>query len=195
MFRFIVHDTRLVGYAPAGAEIEAIKVDAGTLLSSFIQKAMNASERKGKEISIEIMSHGEDTGGDLICCKEHIKLSTVNQFLPLQGGVKGGIVIYSCRAAMIAKGKANQDGDGNMLCSRLAQVVRTTVKASTALQEYSFSRGKSGGCNKGPIVSPIEWGEWEGTVLTYGPEGNVIDVENHPAGTGMDHQEIEVDWA
>ena len=76
------------------------------------------------------------------------------------------IEILGCGAAYITPGCEGRDGDGNVLCSRLATIAQTFVRASTATQEYSLD-----GCDFGP---------WEGTVLTYGPTGAVVKVEQDP---------------
>ncbi len=52
------------------------------------------------------------------------------------------------------------------LCSRLAKVTGAPVRASTATQYYN--------------AKTMDFGAWEGTVLTYGPKGDVINVETNP---------------
>ena len=94
-------------------------------------------------------------------------MATIGKFAPLQGKLKR-IDILGCGAAYITPGREGHDGDGNLLCYRLAQITQAYVRASTATQEYS---------NDGPI----DFGKWEGTVLTYGPSGEVVKVEHAPA--------------
>jgi hypothetical protein len=75
----------------------------------------------------------------------------------------------------ITPGCDGKEGDGNLLCYRFAQITGTTVRASTATQQY---------LQHGKYVSShdsLDFGPWEGTVLTYGPSGAVVKVEQAPA--------------
>jgi hypothetical protein len=52
----------------------------------------------------------------------------------------------------------------------MAQILDTSVRASTAKQFYTLGSAGSG----------LDFGQWEGTVLTYGPRGDVVNVEHAP---------------
>lgn len=187
---FIAHDVRLVGSTPHGQNIDAIQVGAATPLTSFVTQALNAAEANKGEICLKIMAHGagdeKKEGGVILFCKENLRLSTVEQMRPLAGKIKGGIELLVCRAAMITPGKERKDGDGNMFCSRMAQITGTTVTASTAIQLYTFGRDTRGSCDGKPGLphpsSPIDFGAWEGTVLIYKPDGSVGSVNHYPTG-------------
>jgi hypothetical protein len=56
---------------------------------------------------------------------------------------------------------------------KMAQTLQTNVRASTATQVYAAREGW-------PFAPHLDFGLWEGTVLTYGPKGNVIKVEQGP---------------
>lgn len=81
-----------------------------------------------------------------------------------------GVDLYACGVAYITPKYEGKVGDGNILCSRMAQILGTCVRASTATQYY----------NPGTAASGLDFGRWEGTVLTYGPRGDVVNVEHDP---------------
>jgi hypothetical protein len=189
MRAYIAHDVRVEGRTPTtdsdGKEADWGQVGHTTPLSSFIWCLQESSRRNNGEIRLIIIAHGEASsagrtkypsgdgeklpGGDIMFCKEHIKVSTVEQLQPLNGMVKGGVELHVCRACMITPGREGRDGDGNLLCSKMARIIGTTVKASSARQKY-LDRGELG----------LKTCRWEGTVLTYGPKGDVIKVEHNP---------------
>jgi len=53
-----------------------------------------------------------------------------------------------------------------VLCYKLAQITGAKVRASTATQIYD--------------LKTMDFGSWEGTVLTYGPTGSLVRVEHAP---------------
>jgi hypothetical protein len=171
---FFAHDVRVEGRTPSrGTDQWAIQVGAKTPMSSFIVQAEGDSSKYNGDIQIKIIAHGDGVegkpGGILQFCEENLKVTTVELLRPLSGKVKGGVELLACRAALISPGCEGKDGDGNVLCSRMAQILETTVKASTARQAY-IDRGEF----------ELKFCRWEGTVLTYGPKGDVIKVEYNP---------------
>ena len=106
-------------------------------------------------------------GAGIQFCSDNLRLSTLSKFAPLRGLLKG-IDLMGCGAAYITPGFEGTDGDGNLLCSRLAQITQCYVRASTATQVYL-------------MLPTVDFGVWEGTVFTYGPSGGVVKVENGAA--------------
>jgi len=81
------------------------------------------------------------------------------------------IWLRSCLVARIQKPGDPVQGDGNLFCSEIAQYAQCMVLASTTEQKtHDFVRLHPFGC--------ID--EWEGTVLCYGPKGNVVDSTTYP---------------
>jgi hypothetical protein len=74
-------------------------------------------------------------------------------------GLVNRIWLVACSAARIGEGR---EGDGNLFCCEIAKASGAFVMASTANQKGE----------KGVKYGYID--DWEGTVLTYGPEGNVV---------------------
>ena len=97
----------------------------------------------------------ESQGGwGLWFCAQNLILDTLNEFFPWYRKVKQ-IDILGCGAAYITPGREGKAGDGNFLCYRLAQITGSYVRASTAAQNYVG----------------MDFGPWEGTVITYAPTG------------------------
>jgi hypothetical protein len=186
MQELIVRDVRLLGGRPRGTEV--LEVDDATPIDWPVLWTKTKSDLYKGDVYLRIAAHGYETavmdhlplatgtttrvesvsysqgGAGVQFCKENLTLTTLTRFSPLRGLLKG-IDLLACGAAYITPGFEGREGDGNVLCSRLAQVTQTYVRASTATQTYYG-------------LPTIDFGEWEGTVLTYGPSGAVVKVEH-----------------
>lgn len=186
MQELIIRDVRLEGGKPKGNEV--LEVDANTPLDWPLLWTKGKSKDYGGDVYLRIAAHGYETavmdhlplasgsqsriesvhqsqgGSGIQFCKENITLSTLAKFSLLNGLLKG-IDLLACGAAYITPGFEGREGDGNLLCYRLAQITQTFVRASTATQLYYG-------------LPTIDFGEWEGTVLTYAPSGAVVKVEH-----------------
>jgi hypothetical protein len=100
--------------------------------------------------------------------KENLGVHNVQKWNVLKGKVKE-IILYSCAVADVQVGKSNkmEDGNGIYFCTQLAFYTGATVTASMATQYYDKGEG---------IIwdSEIDFGEWEGLVLTFYPDGKVM---------------------
>jgi hypothetical protein len=119
-----------------------------------------------KRFTVVFNSHGfcplPSRGGYGIAIGKGIRRSDIPVFEAFQPHVDE-VWFMACRAAHISN--PGGEGDGNLLMSGIAKAARASVKASTAPQSVDSW------LPKGYID------DWEGTVLTYGPEGNVTHVE------------------
>jgi hypothetical protein len=176
--RLVYRDVRLHGWRPRGDSV--IEVDFDTPILWFITSSASDADQAGsagKRVRLRIMAHGytgpggSQGGGGVQFCREDINLGTLNLLAPLHGKFTDGVDLYACGVAFITPGYEGRSGDGNVLCSRLAQILGTYVRASTATQRYSLGTEPTG----------LDFGRWEGTVLTYGPRGDVVNVEHAPA--------------
>jgi hypothetical protein len=78
------------------------------------------------------------------------------------------IIINSCGVAGISN-PGGSDGDGNLLCSSIAQHAKALVQASQSLQKpNSIFREDPGFID-----------DWEGVVLTYASDGSVMQVDRY----------------
>jgi hypothetical protein len=176
-----VWDKRLEGYPPLGDTVRS--VDENTSITDFVAMAVRVADKFKNQVYLRICCHGRDISGNgsyqggngLLFCAGDLGCERLTYLTPLKGKLCGGVDLQACGAAYITPGCAGGSGDGNFFCFRMAQILATNVRASTATQKYS----RAGYKLFGPPA--LDFGAWEGTVLTYGPKGNVIKVE-HGAG-------------
>ncbi len=184
LHELIVWDKRLNGFSPTG---DVYEVDENKDIQDVFRKINEVSEEHKGNICLKIMAHGYESyyskvimgDGPRVCgsqivtehsqggfgiqfCKEYILHKNINLWKQVARKMKK-IIIYSCGAAYITPGSNGGDGDGNVLCYRLAQNTGAYVRASTASQMYW-------------AWPNINFSDWEGVVLDYGPAGNVVDV-------------------
>lgn len=161
--RLVYRDVRLLGNRPAGDTV--IEVNFDTPLQFFLDSATNTAAHTAAQVRLKIMAHGAP--GLVQFCRENIAAANLPLLSTLRDKFAAGVDLFSCSVAFIEAG----NGDGNVFCSQMAQTLNTSVRASTATQFYNLGSAGAG----------LDFGRWEGTVLTYGPRGDVIHVENSPA--------------
>jgi hypothetical protein len=170
----IIHDTRLSGDAPSGDGTSVVRVNGQTRLSTLVRRVNNISFQYGSEIRLRIMCHGYEIDGHggygLQLCQDELNLSTVRQLQPWNGNLSYGITIYACAAAEVAPGRTGLEGDGRMLCSEIARITGTGVRAADATQIY---------IHLGPIMD-INFGRWEGNVLEWDARGVLVGRQHAP---------------
>jgi hypothetical protein len=173
----VIHDTRLSGPSPRG-DLTLVRVNAQTPLSQLVQQINNISFQYGDDIRIRIMCHGYEVNGHggfgLQLCHDDLTLATVSQLRPWSGNLDFGITIYSCAAADVAPGHQGIHGDGRLLCSQIARITGTEVRAADATQYYSAFDFL------GIITSPIDFGRWEGNVMEWDARGVLVDSQYQP---------------
>lgn len=182
---FIIRDVRLEGYKPLG---DVLEVDANTPLRWMIDNIKQRGDRYGGALRVILMAHG--LPGFIQCGRGSfvhpqagtgLTVADLNEFAELKGKIEQ-LSIYSCLVARI--GSCPECGgmagyDGNALCYMLAQRMNARVKASIHLQYYST--GIVGRWFfKRPDGSGITFGNWNGTVYTWGPSGAVLFREQFP---------------
>ncbi|HWB87415.1 MAG TPA: hypothetical protein VG675_24945 [Bryobacteraceae bacterium] len=189
MVDLIIKDTRLGGPRPPGANV--LEVDQNTPISWLIQWVLVQSARYYGNVRVQIMAHASE--GEIVeVCSDGIHLeapksvpimtpappgshgrsSTVELFSPWRGKVKL-IELLCCGIAYIQPGHSGGWGDGNLLCMKLAQITQAYVLAPTAHQDFSDKDG-------------FHFLNWQGTVLLYGPSGEVKWVHNYAVHPGRD---------
>ena len=193
----IAHDLRLEGRTPVMTSSSlSFEVDEDTPIQHFFDRCRSiAQQHEGIDI-LSIMAHGlefrfdgEVLGGGygIEFCRELVRLENVDLFAMLADKVRH-IDLYVCLAAAVSPGIHHADvrhpedggiwsGDGNELCRQIAIRSQASVTASSDLQAYRGAEGE------GPPVfghslytfGDMNFGEWEGTVLTYNSSGVIID--------------------
>lgn len=176
----IAHDTRLEGRTPASTSgTITFEVGDGTPISDFFDRVIQISDSHGGIRTLYIMAHGvivtsEDTTA-IEFCHEFISYRTVHLFDRLREKVER-IVLYVCHAAETSM---TAHGDGDELCRQMAIAAQAEVTAAREDQAYSGVEH----CTLLFICEeePIEFGEWEGTVVVYDRLGNIIAQYHNPS--------------
>lgn len=175
----IVHDTRLEGRTPvSGSGTVTFEVDDSTPLSEFFDRVVSLADSHGGIDRLMLMAHGvyavdEDTSG-IMLCHEFISYGTVSEFSRLRDKVQR-IVLFVCHAAETSM---TAHGDGDELCRQIALLAQAEVTAAREDQAYTTSRSCSlFYCEE----SAIEFGEWEGPVVVFGRDGNIIAEFRNPS--------------
>ena len=175
----LVHDRRLLGSTAPG-NYAHFDVDQTTPLTYFVSRTLQEASAYHDEIRLLIFAHGYEAPGlgggfGIQFCRDDLTLDTMGALSPLRGHIGGGILLFSCATAHIAPGSAARggSGDGNIFCSRMAQITGTTVTAGTMEQtNLVFCINKH--------LKIVSYLPWRGTVLTYGPSGAVLSVHDYP---------------
>ncbi|HMM79640.1 MAG TPA: hypothetical protein PKC65_06435 [Pyrinomonadaceae bacterium] len=168
----IAHDTRLEGRTPsASRDTFTITVNESTTLDDFFERALDIAVLHTGIRRLSIMAHGlyvRDLDTTAIqFCSDLISYQTVHYFSRLRGLVDH-IVLYVCHAA---ETHMTRRSEGDELCRQMAIIAHAEVTAARERQEYtSVERCSFFDCES----SPIEFGNWEGHVVRYDRDGNVL---------------------
>lgn len=180
MQTIIVHDSRLDGETPSGPQITPIRVGGRTSIDDMIRQVRAAAIRYGTDVKLNILCHGleqnHELGYGLLLCAEGLNLRTVDRLRPLNGQISYGIDIYACGAANTASWTVGRHGDGWLLCSRVASTTQSVVRAAQLAQWYNYFNGIGG-----MLRMPIDFGRWEGNVLTFDARGSEVARETSPS--------------
>ncbi len=181
----LVHDLRLQGDTPQGmSDVPPIEVDDQYPISALVSEIIN---RTSSSISrLLIMCHGYESsstgsasipaseGFGLQLCMEDLTLANTGALAPLYDCVED-IILYACGPANTHPFAKNTEGDGKRFCSELAAYTNANVYASDATQSYHNLK-----YDPGKLVCetiPIDFGEWEGHVYRFSPDGSVVTVQ------------------
>lgn len=140
-----------------------------------------AKEQPGGRLrNLVINCHGEPGELKLGC---GITRDLTNRFSMLVVNGKSIVDRIWLRACLVARiDGAGSQTDGNLFCCEIAKSAKCIVVASTAIQWTTIKKS---------LGQSIPYGmldKFEGTTLTYGPQGNVLTAETNPAMTFW-HQE------
>lgn len=175
----IAHDTRLEGRTPlsTGGSVN-FDVSGDTPISDFFDRVISISDEHDGVQTLYIMAHGVEVPSDdthaIQFCRDFISYRTVDQFERLRDKVER-IVLFVCAAAETTM---SSHGDGDELCRQIAFRAHVEVTAAREVQAYSrIERCGLFSCEE----SALEFGQWEGTVVVYDSEGNLISEFHNPS--------------
>ncbi|CAN5846101.1 hypothetical protein BH20ACI4_BH20ACI4_07290 [soil metagenome] len=175
----IAHDTRLEGRTPASTSgTITFEVGDGTRISNFFQRVIQISDSHGGIQTLYIMAHGDYVNGEdthsIRFCHEYISYRNIHLFAQLNEKVER-IVLFVCHASETSM---TAHGDGDELCRQMAIQAQAEVTAAREVQAYSRTEHCIlFFCEE----SAIEFGEWEGTVVVYDSNGNIIAQYHNPS--------------
>jgi hypothetical protein len=168
-----LRDRRLEGGVPARPHLVIINTDENTSLTAAF-RSISAAARGGKIDTMFILCHGFagentsagvsiDAGGmGLELGRQCLLHSNVHHWTAIRGTVKN-IVVYSCAAADTQPNNRGTDADGRYLMGALAIHTNAVVYAADKIQWYGTYKGLSNGA--------YQWGDWEGKLLAFYPDG------------------------
>ena len=170
-----IHDRRLAGGVPERKGLTVINTNAHTQLREAFGGINYAARKKGPVDALFVLCHGYagyndnanvsmDAGGmGLKLGQEGVVHENVAMWKAIANHVKI-IVVYSCAAANTEPGNEGTGADGRYLIGALAIHTKAKVYAADRIQWYGkFNNLKHG---------RFEWGNWEGTLYEFTPNGN-----------------------
>jgi hypothetical protein len=175
-----LHDRRLVGGVPARKGLTIINTDEQSSLRRAFY-GINAAQvaAKGPLDALFILCHGYagtnerqrvcmDAGGmGLELGREDVLHDNVFMWRSIANQVKT-IVVYSCAAANTEQGNSGTTADGKYLMGALAIHTNAMVYAADRIQWYNTYKDLPNG--------RFEWGDWEGRLFQFPPNGNSATV-------------------
>ncbi len=201
-----VHDTRLEGRTPLGStSFISLKVDEGTLLNDFFDQIRLIGQKNNGVSTLFLMTQIATSGlggaGDsgLLFCQESIHADNVQQFASLHGLVDH-IVLFQCVDAPNEFDVEHADvihpelsktfhGDGDDLCRAIAVYsgIKVTVvresQAYVADENLTTYSGYELYCESGAI----DYSDWEGSVISFDENGNILDEITNPMSWRNSH--------
>jgi hypothetical protein len=178
MVDLIVCDVRAARSIVSLSTARQFTVDDNWALSQFVGRVLSYAADDPDGIGmLDLWGHGICTddhrkeatlGHGMEFCYDGVNFETVGQLAPLRDHVYQ-INVHACGFAHIADDRNGLDGDGNLLCCRMAMMLNCRVRASTAIQ---LGRENYHGL--------LSFPHWRGVVLTYLPDGSVQPPERNP---------------
>jgi hypothetical protein len=178
----LIHDRRLSGNAPAMAQ-NIYKVDESVAIKHALGWISTYAKKVDGLDDLFVMCHGlesspENAPGDsaegygLRLCREDLKLNNVDLTHELKGQVKR-ITLFACGPANTEKGREGTLGDGKRFCGSLALYTGATIIASSKTQTYNRLKTRLEILLGVPGADEIDFGDWEGPVFAFKPDGTV----------------------
>lgn len=177
-----LRDRRLGGGVPARAGLHIINTNGSTPLTNAFA-SINSAARGSRVPAMFVLCHGyagsnhregvcADAGGmGLQLGRENVLHSNVAMWTAIQGKVEH-IIVYACAAANTEPGNEGSTADGRYLMGALAIHTNAHVYAADRIQWYH----RHGGVPNGRF----EFGEWEGELLHFPPDGSPPSVISAP---------------
>ena len=177
MYTYVLHDTRLKG-SPLINRGMVFTLNTNRSLRATLQRlrGMATSGGSGRIGELQVMCHGlaggvhdsltrESTsalGFGLQLGQEGLNLSNLSM-TGIIADVFPIILLYACGPAHTRAGFSMTVADGRRFCQELAGFTNSEVIAASQTQYYRHGKGV-----------PINFGDWEGQVYRFSPDGSVM---------------------
>lgn len=186
MATVLVHDLRLAGPTPTSTADASIEVGANSPINGLMSSIVNATGTSIERLLIMCHGYESDTSGagnsctpmtlgfGLCLCMEDLTLANVGVTAQLYDCVSD-IILYACGPANTAPMNKGTYGDGQQFCKELASYTNANVYASDVSQNYTFIK-----YDPSKLVCetiPIDFGQWEGHVYKFSPDGSITTVQ------------------
>lgn len=161
-----LNDTRVSGKYTMAIN-RTVKADEGisSILGAVVKAAGGTKEGKLKNLIINC--HGLPGELQLGCGITRDLTDRFRMLAPNDSPMVGTIYLQACLVARIDG--PGSSTDGNLFCSAIAKNAKCPVVASTAKQHFAGADPAYGQMDR-----------YEGTVLVYGPKGNVLSTYTNP---------------
>ena len=201
-----VYDTRLEGRTPLGSTaFLSLEVDEGTRLTDFFDEIDLIAQKNNGISTIFLMTQvatsGLGGGGDsgLLFCTDNVHADNVQQFSRL-AGVAEHIVLFQCADARNEFDVEHSDvihpelsktfhGDGDDLCRAMAVYSKTKVTVVREAQEYVANDNLTtySGYELYCEAGAIDFSDWEGSIISFDENGNILDEITNPMSWRNSH--------
>lgn len=186
MATVLVHDLRLLGDTPTSSADVSIEVDQNSPINGLISNIANSTGTSIERLLIMCHGYESDTAGSGNACTpmtlgfglqlamESLTLGNVGVTAPLYNCI-ADIILYACGPANTAAFNKGTYGDGQQFCKELAAYTNANVYASDVNQSYNNLK-----YDPSKLVCetiPIDFGQWEGHVYRFSPDGSVTIVQ------------------
>ena len=178
----LVHDSRLAGRPPNIAP-NSYEVNEKVSIDHAIGWISTYARMSGRLTNLFVMCHGYEAGVEdpfqrvstyalgygLQLCTEGLTNVNIAKTSALRGLVDT-ITLFSCGPANTRPGWDGYVGDGRRFCGEMALYSGAEVIAASQTQYYLMDQSLFDRLLRRPGV--IDFGEWEGPVYRFGPDGS-----------------------
>lgn len=160
--KIVFRDRRLKGEMSVSDAAHAFELDENvSLVPALMFVETKANLNGGKVDRLLIRCHGDDAYLQL--GREGVQYDTLGRWKVIKNRVKD-IILYSCSVAQVDEGKAGSWRDGRRFGCKFAEVTGANVYAGNDVQWYSHKQ--------------LNFKNWEGDLLRFSPDGNVMRMPN-----------------
>jgi hypothetical protein len=176
----IAHDTRLEGRTPTSTSSTiTFEVNGDTPIQDFFNRVIQISNENNGIRTLFIMAHGvhvlDVNTTAILFTHDFISYLNIHLFEQFQDKLEK-IVLFVCHAS---ETDMTEHGDGDELCRQMAVNAQCEVTAAREVQAYSH--GNRSCASDWCMEAPLEFGDWEGTVVVYDRNGNIIAEFHNPS--------------